>query len=360
MILSLPECQTYTLVYRAVPLLRGHRITSVLQWGAADENADAKRAVRNELADDGLWNTTRSLLDAAFSAAKVAEAREKEMEKEKIREMGRERVEVEVVGSAGKSATVPVIPVAFESVVNARWSHVFSGEAGMPLGMHVVDGPTENVWSYDEVNYSPSPLEVGKQAPRNGKLEIIVLSCEDGWPYTRFKNETANVDNNAEVGRGRLLNEEGSEDVYIRREVVRVWYIVEKAMGAWYIERKFVKPRTCIVVGTPGIGKSSGCGSLLLHRLLHYDGGLLDVGSYFVRDSPYVIHNARPGAPGSVVRYDNIDATVNLIVDMATKKKGHKRGFVIVDIDQELKEPPRGPPTDISPTVFLTSPVVSH
>ncbi|KAH8606707.1 putative retrotransposon hot spot protein 4 (RHS4) [Trypanosoma vivax] len=32
MILSLPECQTYALVYRAVPLLRRKGITGLLQW----------------------------------------------------------------------------------------------------------------------------------------------------------------------------------------------------------------------------------------------------------------------------------------------------------------------------------------
>ncbi|KAH8604655.1 putative retrotransposon hot spot protein 4 (RHS4) [Trypanosoma vivax] len=66
MILSLPECQTYALVYRAVPLLRGHQITSLLQWGGADENADAKRAVRDALADERLWNTVCGLLNAAL------------------------------------------------------------------------------------------------------------------------------------------------------------------------------------------------------------------------------------------------------------------------------------------------------
>ncbi|KAH8606611.1 putative retrotransposon hot spot protein 4 (RHS4) [Trypanosoma vivax] len=76
-ILSLPECQTYALVYRAVPLLRRKGITGLLQWGGADENADAKRAVRDALADDGLWNTVCSLLDIAFNAAKDAEARGK-------------------------------------------------------------------------------------------------------------------------------------------------------------------------------------------------------------------------------------------------------------------------------------------
>ncbi|CCD19142.1 hypothetical protein, conserved in T. vivax [Trypanosoma vivax Y486] len=75
-ILSLCECRTYALVDKAVPLLRGHRIASVLQWGGADENTDAKRSVRDALADDGLWNKTRGLLDDAFYFAKNAEARQ--------------------------------------------------------------------------------------------------------------------------------------------------------------------------------------------------------------------------------------------------------------------------------------------
>ncbi|KAH8606409.1 putative retrotransposon hot spot protein 4 (RHS4) [Trypanosoma vivax] len=329
MILSLPECQTYALVYRVVPLLEGNGITNFQQWGGADENTDAKRAVRNELVDDRLWNKTRGLLDAAFSVAKDAEARKR------------------VVMSESEAAVF--VPGAFESVVNARWSHVLSGEAGMPLGMRVVGGLPENVWSYDEVNYSPWPLEVNRQAPRNGKLEIMVLSSEDGWPYTRFKNERRSVKNNAGVGRGGVLNAPTSKAVYIRREVVRVWYIVEKAMRAWYIERKLVEPRTCIVIGTPGIGKSFACGSFLLYQLLHYEGGLLDVVAYFVSKYCYVIHNARPGVPGSVVQYDNIDATVNLIVDMARKKKGHERGFIIVDIGSGFTEPSSALPTTFGP-----------
>ncbi|CCD19117.1 hypothetical protein, conserved in T. vivax, (fragment), partial [Trypanosoma vivax Y486] len=73
MILSLPECQTYALVYRAVPLLEEKGITSVRRWGGADENADAKGVVRDELADKRLWNKTCGLLDDAFNAAKDAE-----------------------------------------------------------------------------------------------------------------------------------------------------------------------------------------------------------------------------------------------------------------------------------------------
>ncbi|CCD19201.1 retrotransposon hot spot protein (RHS) [Trypanosoma vivax Y486] len=335
-ILCLPECQTYALVYRAVPLLRGHQITSVLQWGGADENADAKRAVRDELADERLWNTVCGLLNAAFNAAMGDGASERTDE-------------------AWKTSGA-VIPGAFESVLNARWSHVLSGEAGMPLGMRVVGGLPENVWSYAEVNYSPSTLEVGKQVPRNGNLEIMVLSSEDGWPYTRFKSERRNVNNNAEVGRGGVFNAQRSKDVYIRREVVRVWYIVEEAVRAWYVEGTLTQPNSFVVIGTPGIGKSFACGSFLLYHLLHYEGGLLDVVAYFVRDGTYVIHNARPGVPGRVVKYSNQMTAVLKINEMASCK----RGFVIVDISKKGQVPPEELPTDCWPSVVLTSPDKSH
>ncbi|CCD20245.1 putative retrotransposon hot spot protein 4 (RHS4) [Trypanosoma vivax] len=335
-ILSLPECQTYALVYRAVPLLRRHRITALFQWGGADENAGTKRAVRDELANDWLWNTVCGLLNIAFNVAKDAEARKR------------------VVMSESEAAVF--VPGAFESVLNARWSHVLSGEAGMPLGMRVVDGLPENVWSYDEVNYSPSPREVDRQAPRNGKLEIMVLSSEDGWPYTRFRSERRSVNNNAEVGRGGVFNAQRSKDVYIRREVVRVWYIVEEQTRAWYIDGTLTHPKSFVVVGTPGIGKSFACGSFLLYKLLHYDGGLLDVVAYFIRDGTYVIHNARPGVPGRVVKYSDQITAVSKINEMASCK----RGFVIVDISEKGEAPSRELPTDCWPTVVLTSPDVNH
>ncbi|KAH8615831.1 putative retrotransposon hot spot protein 4 (RHS4) [Trypanosoma vivax] len=342
-VLNLYDCQTYALVHKVVPLLRRKGITDLKQWEGADENTDAKRAVRDALADDGLWNTTRGLLDSAFNAVKDAEEREKE------------RIERERVRNA-VNAAAEVIPGAFESVFEAKWSHVLSGEAGMPLGMRVVGGLPENFWSYADVNHSPLPLEVDKQAPRSGKLEIMVVSSEDGWPYTQFRNETRSVDNNAEVGRGGVFNAQRSEDVYIRREVVRMWYIVEEQTRAWYIERKLVKPKSFVVVGTPGIGKSFACGSFLLYQLLHYKNKLLDVVAYFIRDSAYVIHNARPGVPGRVVKYSDQRAAVLKINWMASCK----RGFVIVDISQELKEPPSGLPTKFWPTVVLTSPDVKH
>ncbi|KAH8609980.1 putative retrotransposon hot spot protein 4 (RHS4) [Trypanosoma vivax] len=220
-ILSLPECQTYALVYRAVPLLRGHQITSVLQWGGADENADAKRAVRDALADERLWNTVSGLLDIAFNAAKDAEARGK------------------VVMSESKTAVV--ITSAFESVVNATWSHVLSGVADKPLGMCVADGRPTSVWSDAEVNKTPVQLPTENVDDARGDgLELLVLTSKKGWPFTLFNTRAAANDTPFEMM--------DATDVVVRRESVRVWNIVRADLDAWLV-RKERLPTPFVVVG---------------------------------------------------------------------------------------------------------------
>ncbi|CCD21470.1 hypothetical protein, conserved in T. vivax, partial [Trypanosoma vivax Y486] len=231
MILSLPECRTYALVYKVIPLLEEKGITSVRQWDDADKNADAKCAVRDELADERLWNKTRGLLDAAFSVAKDAD------EKEKIE---RKRVRNAV------NAAAEVIPGAFESVVNARWSCVESGHDNAPLGMRVVDGPLvhTNAWSFEELEElrnaveereaeNPNALvnegEVAEEEEEEEKgdtsskdeaagetraLELLVLTSERGWPYTEFIPSS-------------------ERDVFVRREVMRVWHVVRSELARW-------------------------------------------------------------------------------------------------------------------------------
>ncbi|CCD20956.1 hypothetical protein, conserved in T. vivax [Trypanosoma vivax Y486] len=221
MVLSLPECQTYALVYRAAPLLRRKGITSVLQWGGADENADAKRAVRDELADDGLWNTVCGLLDDAFNAAKDAEARGK------------------VVKSDSEAAKV--IAGAFESVVNARWSHVLSGVADKPLGMCVADGRPTSVWSDAEVNKTPLQLPAENVDDARGDgLELLVLTSAMGWPFTLFNTDTA--------ADGTPFQMMDDTDVVVRRESVRVWNIVRADLDAWLVRNEGL-PRSFVLVG---------------------------------------------------------------------------------------------------------------
>ncbi|KAH8604688.1 putative retrotransposon hot spot protein 4 (RHS4) [Trypanosoma vivax] len=323
MILSLPECQTYALVYRAVPLLRGKGITSVRRWGGADENADAKRAVRDELADERLWNTVSGLLDDAFSVAKDAEARGK------------------IVKSKGEAAKV--IPGAFESVLNARWSHVLSGVADKPLGMCVADGRPTSVWSDAEVNKTPLQLPTENVDDARGDgLELLVLTSAMGWPFTLFNTDTA--------ADGTPFQMMDDTDVVVRRESVRVWNIVRADLDAWLV-RKERLPTPFVLVGSPGIGKSFGVGSHLLYELLHYAPGKLDVVTFLVREEIYIFYLPSGGEAGRVECYDKTPGVRRI--------KGFwragKRGYMILDAKKDVDLPSRLPARSWG-SIVLSSP----
>ncbi|KAH8615953.1 putative retrotransposon hot spot protein 4 (RHS4) [Trypanosoma vivax] len=371
MILSLPECRTYALVYKVIPLLEEKGITSVRQWDDADKNADAKCAVRDELADERLWNKTRGLLDAAFSVAKDAD------EKEKIE---RKRVRNAV------NAAAEVIPGAFESVVNARWSCVESGHDNAPLGMRVVDGPLvhTNAWSFEELEElrnaveereaeNPNALvnegEVAEEEEEEEKgdtsskdeaagetraLELLVLTSERGWPYTEFIPSS-------------------ERDVFVRREVMRVWHVVRSELARWPDDDSKFDPRPYVLVGTPGIGKSFGCGSYLLYELLHYDAAKVPTVAYFVRGSAYIFHKTGAMA-GRVVFYKKADDALTEMWYMAkdirealVKRKEAegvmdaekdcraKCGFIIFDVG-EKHQPRLDLPTSEWGCIVLSSP----
>ncbi|KAH8615813.1 putative retrotransposon hot spot protein 4 (RHS4) [Trypanosoma vivax] len=306
MVLSLPECQTYALVYKAVPLLRRKGITGLLQWGGADENADAKRAVRNALGDDGLWNTVCGLLDIAFNAAKDAEARGK------------------VVMSESEAGVV--ITGAFESVLKARWSYVESGHVDMPLGLKVFDGTVDGVvvppvWSFAEVKEisGVDELEVldlesdgecdmaaeherDRVAAGQHCVEVFVLTSAMGWPYTRFEAANARC-------------------VFVRREMVRVWRVIEEQIQMWPNCTPQCPSKPYILLGTPGIGKSFGCGSYLLHELLHYDAAKVPAVAYFVSGSAYIFHKTGVMAGQAVFYMKAGDALSAMDKITAGKKK---------------------------------------
>ncbi|KAH8615371.1 putative retrotransposon hot spot protein 4 (RHS4) [Trypanosoma vivax] len=323
MILSLPECQTYALVYRAVPLLRRKGITGLLQWGGPDENADAKRAVRDALADERLWNKTCGLLDDAFNAAKDAEARGK------------------IVKSKGEAAKV--IPGAFESVLNARWSHVLSGVADKPLGMCVADGRPTSVWSDAEVNKTPLQLPTENVDDARGDgLELLVLTSAMGWPFTLFNTDTA--------ADGTPFQMMDATDVVVRRESVRVWNIVRADLDAWLV-RKERSPRSFVLVGSPGIGKSFGVGSHLLYELLHYAPGKLDVVTFLVREEIYIFYLPSGGEAGRVECYDKTPGVGRI--------KGFwragKRGYMILDAKKDV-DLPTNLPSESWGSIVLSSP----
>ncbi|CCD20902.1 putative retrotransposon hot spot protein 4 (RHS4) [Trypanosoma vivax] len=326
-ILSLPECQTYALVYTVVPLLRGHRITSVLQWGGPDENTDTKPEMRDALADEGLWNTIFGLLDIAFNAAKDAEAMDI---------VERERV----VNASYASA---VVLGAFESVVNAKWSHVLSGVADKTLGMRVADGRPTNVWFDAEVNKTSMQLPTENvDDTRGDEVELLFLTSKKWWPYTEFSVPTTK-----NVTPVRMMD---ATDVVVLRESVRVWNIVRADLDAWLVHNEGI-PTPFILPVSPGIGKSFGVGSYLLYELLRYAPGRLDVVNFLDHEMMYIFYLPRGGVPGRVEEYDKT-AGVKRIRGLS---RSGKRGYMILDAKKDERLPTNLPGT-VWGSIVLSSP----
>ncbi|CAD53013.1 retrotransposon hot spot (RHS) protein, putative; retrotransposon hot spot protein 4 (RHS4), putative [Trypanosoma brucei brucei TREU927] len=211
----------------------------------------------------------------------------------------------------------------YDSIYNAKWSYVMSGYDEDPLGMKVFDGKPQRIWTEAEVDITPDPANVDAEIEeRPDGLEIFVLTSEKGWPYNRFA-----------LGHTERCNEK-FKHVYIRREIMRVWYKVEKGLRACWVEKAEDSP-IHIVIGTPGIGKSCGLGSFLLHSLLHFHEGMLDVVAYFVGKIAYLIYNKKPGEEGRVEEDRSTDSAVTFI-----KTIRKKRGHIIVDIGKSLLIPP--------------------
>ncbi|EKF28972.1 retrotransposon hot spot (RHS) protein, putative, partial [Trypanosoma cruzi marinkellei] len=166
------------------------------------------------------------------------------------------------LGEAGNPTTTkaPIYLEGFyESVYNAKWSHVVElpddEETKTGTGMVVREGEPPQSWTYKEVNYilekDDGVQQCGAAPPR-----LMVLTSDKGWPYTL----------NAPHGCGN--------DLCVNCEVDRVWQIVRSDLTKWFSNFDLSlnsSPVQRLLIGTPGIGKSMAAGSYLLYQLLHYD-----------------------------------------------------------------------------------------
>ncbi|CCD19141.1 hypothetical protein, conserved in T. vivax, partial [Trypanosoma vivax Y486] len=253
------------------------------------------------------------------------------------------------VGNTGNAAT-KAVPSAFESVFEARWGYVESGHADMPLGLKIFDGTANGVavprvWSFAEMNEISGvdelellDLENGGERDRAAehernrvaggqpRVEVFVLTSPMGWPYTEFEAANARC-------------------VFVRREMVRVWHVVKHQIQICpnCTPRRPNKPY--VLVGTPGIGKSLGCGSYLLYELLHYDAAEVPIVAYFVRGSAYIFHKTGAMA-GQAVFYRKADDAVSAMdeitagnmkieqaeIDEGQRMSGKMDGYIIFDV----------------------------
>nr|CAD21869.1 H25N7.12 [Trypanosoma brucei] len=320
-IFATTEYQVYKVFATAYPLLFREGILDLQQWQQADEVVKAGLQVNIRGLRDGerLWIVVNALLNNALNVA--------------------------LERAAQTAASAVEIKGVYDSIYNAKWSYVMSGYRREPLGMRVFDGKPQRIWTEAEVDINPDPANLDARVPeRPYGLEIFVLTSEEGWPYDRFA-----------LGHTEMCGE-NFKHVYIRREIMRVWYIIQRRLQGRWVEKAEITPRH-IVIGTPGIGKSYGVGSFLLHSLLHFNDGMLDVVAYFTDGIAYLIYNKKPGEEGRVERYKFPEDAVDAIAALVSKKK---KGHIIVDICRNAQTPPDGLPVYAWGVTLLTSPDEAH
>ncbi|PWV16747.1 putative retrotransposon hot spot (RHS) protein [Trypanosoma cruzi] len=103
----------------------------------------------------------------------------------------------------------------YESVYNARWSHVVEIPDGDGTGLEVREGKPEQSWTYKKFGDTLEKDDGVEQsdAPRP---RLMVLTSDKGWPYSW--NMTQN----------------SSEDFFVNCEVERVWRIVRNDLTEWF------------------------------------------------------------------------------------------------------------------------------
>ncbi|KAF8283308.1 putative retrotransposon hot spot (RHS) protein, partial [Trypanosoma cruzi] len=212
----------------------------------------------------------------------------------------------------------------YESVHNARWSHVVEVPGGEGTGLEVREREPPQPWKYKAVGRT---LEKDDGVEQSGaaRLRLMVLTSDKGWPYSWNRKGV-----------------ESTRDCYVNCEVERVWQIVKKDLTACFSshgEAGF-RPERRVLIGTPGIGKSMNAGSYLLYQLLHYDAEKLPVVVYFIGDRKFLFDKTSR----TVSTY--MSESSNASVVRSLSDRGMK-GYIIYDVAEPDDEPsgnlaPRG------------------
>ncbi|EAN98325.1 retrotransposon hot spot (RHS) protein, putative, partial [Trypanosoma cruzi] len=241
-----------------------------------------------------------------------------------------------------RKPTTTIAPIKmeglYESVYNARWHHVVEVSGGEGTGMEVKEGKPEQSWKYKKAGYT---LEEDDGVRKSGEVppRLMVLTSDDGWPYTMNGPHRA------------------GNDLFVNCEVERVWQIVKRGLTKWFSNFDLIlnpSPVPHLLVGTPGIGKSMNAGSYLLYQLLHYDVEKLQVVVHCFGSTAYV--------------FDKTSRTVTKYMGNKTSKsvlgglwqRGMK-GYIIYDVAKKgtPPDPDIAPPTKWG-MIVVSSPNLSN
>ncbi|EAN93643.1 putative retrotransposon hot spot (RHS) protein [Trypanosoma cruzi] len=210
----------------------------------------------------------------------------------------------------------------YESVYNARWSHVVEVPGGEGTGMEVREGEAPQPWTYRKVGRTIEKDD-GAQQSGAARPRLMVLTSDKGWPYSWNRKGA-----------------ESARDCYVNCEVERVWQIVKGDLTEFFGSHGGTEftPERRVLIGTPGIGKSLAAGSYLLYRLLHYDVEQLQVVVYFIADRKFLFD--KTSRTVSTYMGDSSNASfVGSLSDRGVK------GYIIYDV----AEPDDAPSDDLPP-----------
>ncbi|PWU85606.1 putative retrotransposon hot spot (RHS) protein [Trypanosoma cruzi] len=194
------------------------------------------------------------------------------------------------------------------------------------------EGEPPQSWTYKAVGDS---LEKDDGVEQSGaeRLRLMVLTSENGWPYSWEQGV------------------ESLPDCYVNCEVERVWQIVKGDLTEWFSPDAgaYFKPKRRVLIGTPGIGKSMAAGSYLIYQLLHYDAEQLPMVAYIIGSQSFLFDKITKTV--SVYMDDpRIDDVVNIFSDRGVK------GYCIYDATLAFRQPPAGLPCRGWGMILVTPP----
>ncbi|RNF05345.1 retrotransposon hot spot (RHS) protein [Trypanosoma conorhini] len=227
----------------------------------------------------------------------------------------------------------------YDSVFNARWSHVVEFPKGemkkKAVRMHLKAGEPTQLWEFKVQGMTFELDDAADQfcAPRP---RLMILSSEQGWPYVWMGAGSTNP------------------DFFINCEVERVWRIVQGDLtGAFDTEDfKGLMLSRRVLLGTSGVGKSMAAGSYLLYKLLHYDDKKLQVVVYcFWEELAYVFDKTTRTVAEYIGRKD-------IAIVMGGLARRGMTGYIIYDVFAESPSPHFSPSAAWG-MIVLSSPEVS-
>ncbi|RNE96743.1 putative retrotransposon hot spot (RHS) protein [Trypanosoma conorhini] len=216
----------------------------------------------------------------------------------------------------------PIPEGFYDSVFNAKWSHVLGYPEGAgeeaAVRMEVREGQApKRSWEFRASrNFELDNDEVGQFRPPRPTL--MVLTSEQGWPHS-------------------LREETVTTDCYVNSEMERVWEIVDNDMYEMFPPEDCGPPhvRPHFLLGTYGVGRWVNAGAFILYKLLHYAGYPIRYVVYFLGSELAYVFDKEDK---TVEKYEGAEEVKEAVRHLNGDLE--ERGFAIYDAAEERGPPP--------------------